>query len=213
MRPAVLLLVFAILDGIDHSLRNSVTTAASRSAKNGGEIVVGLFLFFVIFALIITTIAAVAFLGSAQYAVTDRRVVAKYGLIKRSSVDLLLTKISGVKVNQGLLGRVFDFGNVLVQSSGASRRIVLVKSPKAFQSAILTQLEESRLLKGTAAYQLDVKLTHQGSARQTNIPPKSTSAPPLPPGTPAQWERDPFDQNVMRYWDGDRWTDHTAPAP
>jgi hypothetical protein len=67
-------------------------------------------------------------------------------------------------------------------------------------------------LKGTAAYPLDVKLMHQGSAEPIGIPVKPTSAPPLPPGTPAQWERDPFDRNVMRYWDGDRWTDHTAPA-
>ncbi len=213
MRPAFLLVMFAVLDGIDHSLHNSVSAAASHNTSAGGEIVVGIFLFFDIFALIITTIAAAAFLVSAQYGVTDRRVVAKYGLIKRSSVDLLLTKISGVKVNQGLIGRLLDFGNVLVQSSGASRRIVLVKSPKAFQSAVLSQLEESRLLKGTAAYQLDAKLTRQSPVKRTGVPVKPTSAQPLPPGTPAQWERDPLDPNFMRYWDGDRWTDHTAPKP
>ena len=213
MRPAVLLFAFTILDGIDHSLQKSASKAASHSAKTGGEIVVGIFLFFDIFALIITTIAAVGFLVSAQYAVTDRRVVAKYGLIKRSSVDLLLTKISGVIINQGLLGRIFDFGNVFVQASGVSRRVMLVKGPKRFQSSILRQLEELRLLKGTAAYQLDVKLTHQGPPKQTGVSAKLTSAPPLPPGTAAQWERDPFDQNLVRYWDGDGWTDHTAPAP
>ena len=213
LRPAVLLALFLILDGIDHSLRNSVTTASSQGAKTGAEIVVGILLFFVLLALVVTTIAAIAFLSSAQYAVTDRRVVAKYGLIRRSSVDLFLTKISGVKVDQGLLGRAFDFGNVVVQSSGASRRIVLLKSPKAFQSAILTQLDESRLLKGTAAYQLDTKPSYQGSAQQSAVYTKRISAPPLPPGTPARWERDPLGQSAMRYWDGDRWTDHIAPAP
>ena len=213
LRPVALLALFLILDGIDQSLSNSVTTASSQGAKTGAEIVVGIFLFFVLLALVATAIAAIAFLSSAQYAVTDRRVVAKYGLIKRSSVDLFLTKISGVKVDQGLLGRVFDFGNVVVQSSRASRRIVLVKSPKAFQSALITQLEELRLLKGTAAYQLETKPSCQGSAQQSAATAKLTSAPPLPPGTPARWERDPLGQSAMRYWDGDRWTDHTAPAP
>ena len=152
LRPAVLLALFLILDGIDHSLRNSVTTASSQGAKTGAEIVVGILLFFVLLALVVTTIAAIAFLSSAQYAVTDRRVVAKYGLIRRSSVDLFLTKISGVKVDQGLLGRAFDFGNVVVQSSGASRRIVLLKSPKAFQSAILTQLDDSPIFRAATRH-------------------------------------------------------------
>lgn len=90
--------------------------------------------------------------------------MAKYGLTKRLGVDILLTKISGVKVNQGLLGRVLDFGKVLAQSSGASCLIVLAKSPAASPSAILRQLGESRLVKGTGAYPLDVELTAQVSA-------------------------------------------------
>ncbi len=172
----------------------------------------GLLLFFVVISLIVSTISALAFMTSAKYAVTDRRVMAKYGLIKRSSVDVILAKISGVRVNQGLLGRLFDFGNVWVQSSGANRRVLFIQSAKKFRAAILTQLEESRLLKGTVAYTLEVTQASPGPNRPPASPVKPTSAPPLPPGTPAQWHKDPFDESVMRYWDGDRWTDHTAPA-
>jgi len=213
MRPAALLFLFAILDEIDHSLRYSVITTASHSAKTGGEIVVGILLLFTVFALVINTIGALAFLSSAQYAVTDRRVVAKYGLIKRNGVDILLAKISGVRVNQGLFGRLFDYGNVVVQSSGSGRRLVLIKSPKIFQSAIHSQLEASRLIKGTAAYQLDVKIAKSMAGERVHNSATPTSAPPLPPGTPAQWREDPLGEEAMRYWDGDRWTDHTAPAP
>ncbi len=212
-RPAILLLVFVALDAIDHSLQKSMSTTVSHGAITGGEIVVGLLLVFDVFALVITTTAGIRFLMSAQYAVTDRRVVAKYGLIRRSSMDLLLTKVSGVTINQGILGRTFDFGNVLVQSSGVSRGLVLTKSPNALQSAILKQLDDSRLLKGTAAYPLDVKIVSPSPTQLAGTPAKPTTAPPLPPGTPAKWVRDPFDQGMMRYWDGDRWTDHTAPAP
>jgi uncharacterized membrane protein YdbT with pleckstrin-like domain len=213
MRPAILLVVFLILNSIDHSLHNSSTSATSQGAKTGSEIAVGLLLFLVLLFLVLNVIAAIAFLSSAQYAVTDRRVIAKYGLVKRTSVDLLLSKISGVKVNQGLSGRIFDFGTVVVQSSGSNRRLILVKSPKFFHSAILAQLEDSRLLKGTAAYQLDVKIAQPTAGERVNSPAKPSSAPPLPPGTPAQWREDPFGGKVMRYWDGDRWTDHTAPVP
>ena len=34
--------------------------------------------------------------------------------------------------------------------------------------------------------------------------------PPIPPGTnPARWMPDPSGEYRLRWWDGDRWTDHT----
>jgi Bacterial PH domain/Protein of unknown function (DUF2510) len=213
IKPAVLLVLFAILGSIDHSLRNSVATTSSQGAKTSAELVVGLLMVLIVIAVIINTIGAVSFLGSAQYVVTDRRVVAKYGLIKRSSVDLVLTHVSGVRLLQGGLGRLLGFGNVLVHASGADRRIAYVKNPKGFQSAILAQLEESRLLKGTAAYRLDVTPPTPAANSSSAETPLLGSAVPLPPGTSARWAIDPFDQASMRYWDGDRWTDHVAPSP
>ncbi|WFR72657.1 DUF2510 domain-containing protein [Prescottella defluvii] len=40
----------------------------------------------------------------------------------------------------------------------------------------------------------------------------STPAPTPPPSTtPAGWYADPDGKPVQRYWDGNRWTEHTAP--
>lgn len=46
--------------------------------------------------------------------------------------------------------------------------------------------------------------------------PKQTAAPeappPPPPSVPAGWYPDPHGQaGLQRYWDGSRWTEHTAP--
>ena len=213
LRPTFLLVTFMILDSIDHSLSNSASTTSAAGAKTGAEIILGILVFFNLLAMIVSFIGALVFLNSAEYAVTDRRVVAKYGLLRRNVVDILLTRVSGVKVNQSAPGRMFGFGNVLVLASGANRQVAYVKNPQGFQSAILAQLEEARLLKGTAAYTLDVRLSAQGSMPRQGSSPSPTSAPPLPPGTPAQWATDPFDQSSLRYWDGDRWTDHVSPAP
>lgn len=44
-------------------------------------------------------------------------------------------------------------------------------------------------------------------------PPTQTSGwPPMPPGTAAQWAPDPSGQAELRYWDGQRWTDHVSSA-
>jgi hypothetical protein len=37
-----------------------------------------------------------------------------------------------------------------------------------------------------------------------------TSPPPLPP---AGWYAEPTGGSSQRYWDGQRWTEHTAPTP
>lgn len=40
--------------------------------------------------------------------------------------------------------------------------------------------------------------------------PPGTPLPPAPPVRPAAWLPDPLDDALVRYWDGHRWTFHTA---
>ena len=40
--------------------------------------------------------------------------------------------------------------------------------------------------------------------------PTGTPLPPAPPARPAAWLPDPLDDALVRYWDGHRWTFHTA---
>lgn len=55
---------------------------------------------------------------STELAITDRRVIAKFGFIRRNTVEISLSKIESIQVNQGLLGRVFDFGSLVVSGAG-----------------------------------------------------------------------------------------------
>jgi len=45
----------------------------------------------------------------------------------------------------------------------------------------------------------------------SGLPLMATFAPATPPVTPPGWYPDPTDQSLQRYFDGTRWTDHTAP--
>lgn len=221
-QPTIFLILFVILDSIDRNL--SAKTATSESVKTGFEVLLGFALFLLILLVVMGFIAGFVFINSAEYAVTDRRLIAKYGLFRRRSVDVLLAHISGVKVNQGLFGRGLDFGDLLILVSGGNRQITCIKQPQEFRAAVLTQLEQAKLLRGTAAYRLntnsgpDAKKRDSGSTSgstqnsesNSHASPKPTSAKPLPPGTSAKWEVDPFDENSLRYWDGDRWTEHVS---
>src|SRR5690349_18720733 len=45
--------------------------------------------------------------------VTDRRIVFKRGFIRRHTVEMNMDKVESVDVDQSILGRVFDFGDIV----------------------------------------------------------------------------------------------------
>ena len=79
---------------------------------------------------------------SAEYHVTNRRVVAQDGLIRRRTTDTLLTSISDVKTTMPAIGRMLGYGNIrIITSSGEAGAddLTAVKDVQAFQREILEQ--------------------------------------------------------------------------
>ena len=69
--------------------------------------------------------------------VTDRRVVHKTGFIKRRTFEMALDKIESVDVNQSILGRILDYGDVTIMGVGEGREsIKTIASPLAFRNSI-----------------------------------------------------------------------------
>ncbi len=69
--------------------------------------------------------------------VTDRRVVHKTGFIKRRTFEIALDKIESVDVDQSILGRIFNYGDVTIMGVGEGRQTIsTIASPLAFRSAI-----------------------------------------------------------------------------
>lgn len=75
--------------------------------------------------------------SSTELAVTNRRVIAKFGLIARSTVEMNLAKIESVRVEQTIMGRLFGFGSIIVTGTGATMDpIRFIARPIAFRQAI-----------------------------------------------------------------------------
>ena len=55
---------------------------------------------------------------TTEIAITDRRVIFKRGFIRRDTIEMSLEKVESVDVNQSLLGRLFDYGNVTIRGTG-----------------------------------------------------------------------------------------------
>ena len=58
--------------------------------------------------------------SSTELVLTDRRIIAKTGFISRDTVEMNLGKVESLRVSQGLLGRMLDFGDVAVVGTGSS---------------------------------------------------------------------------------------------
>lgn len=69
--------------------------------------------------------------------VTDLRVVHKEGFISRRTFEMSLDKVESVDVNQSILGRLLDYGNVSVLGVGEGRETMkTIARPLAFRNAI-----------------------------------------------------------------------------
>jgi uncharacterized membrane protein YdbT with pleckstrin-like domain len=72
--------------------------------------------------------------------VTNMRVVHKTGFIKRRTFEMALDKIESVDVNQSILGRLLNYGDVTVNGVGEGRETIrTIASPLAFRSSITTK--------------------------------------------------------------------------
>ena len=72
--------------------------------------------------------------------VTNLRVVHKTGFIKRQTFEMSLDKVESVDVNQSILGRLMDYGDLTIQGVGeGTRTITTITSPLEFRNAITTR--------------------------------------------------------------------------
>ncbi len=58
---------------------------------------------------------------SSEFGVTNRRVLIKVGFIRRRSLELLLSKVEGIGVDQGIPGRIFGYGTIIVTGTGGTK--------------------------------------------------------------------------------------------
>jgi uncharacterized membrane protein YdbT with pleckstrin-like domain len=85
---------------------------------------------------------------SSEFAVTNKRVLAKHGFIERESIETLLSKIEAISVDQGIIGRMLDFGSITITGTGGTEEsFPRISAPLEFRRQIQSQvvaLEERR---------------------------------------------------------------------
>lgn len=75
--------------------------------------------------------------SSSEFAVTNKRVLIKVGLVRRHSLELLLQKVEGIGVDQGILGRILGYGTITVSGVGGTKEAFrMISNPLEFRRQV-----------------------------------------------------------------------------
>ncbi len=83
----------------------------------------------------------ISFLTS-ELVITNKRIIGKVGLVRTHSITSSLNKIQNVTVASGLLGKIFGYGGLKIETAGSSPVVFYgIKKPEEFKKAIFSQME------------------------------------------------------------------------
>jgi uncharacterized membrane protein YdbT with pleckstrin-like domain len=71
---------------------------------------------------------------TTEIAITNKRIIAKFGFISRSTTEINLPKIESLQVDQGVMARLFGYGTIVVAGAGTPNlRIPGIADPLLFR--------------------------------------------------------------------------------
>lgn len=90
-------------------------------------------------------LAAVIRYITTELAFTNKRVIAKYGFISRKTIELNITKVESMQVNQGIIGRIFNFGTLVISGAGNPQAPIKgISNPMTFRRSFMEYQDQVR---------------------------------------------------------------------
>lgn len=81
---------------------------------------------------------------SSEFAVTNKRVMIKVGALQRHTLEVLLQRVEGVGVDQGVLGRMLGYGSISVSGTGGTKEgFDHIDNPLEFRRQVLSAADSS----------------------------------------------------------------------
>lgn len=95
---------------------------------------------FLLFIGVVSLIQRLMVKIGSVYAVTNKRVILKTGVISRRALDLVLAKCEGLQIKQSVAGRIFNFGTITITTGGATSSYPFIADPQRFKKEINQQI-------------------------------------------------------------------------
>ncbi len=82
---------------------------------------------------------------TTELAITTRRVIAKFGFISRTTVELNINKVESIQVEQTVMGRMLNYGTLVIAGGGNPQApIPGISDPIAFRRAFIEAQDGAR---------------------------------------------------------------------
>lgn len=78
---------------------------------------------------------------TTKLTITTKKITGKTGLINTNQLDSPLNKISGIQIEQGLFGKIFNYGTISVSTASTSFKFPYIDKPADFRTALNNQIE------------------------------------------------------------------------
>jgi uncharacterized membrane protein YdbT with pleckstrin-like domain len=117
---------------------------ASLGTKTKGSSVPGAVYLFALLSFLVG--GAIFFIGllkrkATEMAVTSKRVIVKTGIAERRTVEILLSRIESVAVDEPALGRLLGYGTVIVRGTGGTPEVFeKIYHPLEFREQVQRQI-------------------------------------------------------------------------
>jgi uncharacterized Tic20 family protein len=102
---------------------------------------------FEIAGIVLLVIAIVAMIwgftkrNATEMAVTNKRVLIKTGLGNRRTLDLMLSRVESIGVEETFFGRMLGYGSVTVRGTGGTpESFVMISHPQEFRRSVQAQI-------------------------------------------------------------------------
>jgi uncharacterized membrane protein YdbT with pleckstrin-like domain len=80
--------------------------------------------------------------STTEFALTDRRIIAKHGILQRRSLEIQLAKVESIRVIQPILGMILDYGTVSVVGTGGTFEAFRnIAKPQALRKQVQARLQ------------------------------------------------------------------------
>jgi uncharacterized membrane protein YdbT with pleckstrin-like domain len=82
---------------------------------------------------------------TTELAITTKRVIVKFGFIRRRTIEININKVESIQVDQEILGRMFNFGTLIISGAGNPQAPVAgISSPMDFRRAFIEAQDRAK---------------------------------------------------------------------
>lgn len=80
-------------------------------------------------------------INASEFAVTNKRVLVKVGILKTSSLETMLNRVEGIHVEQGVIGKILNSGSIVIRGvGGTASPFPNIDRPFEFRQAVNSQI-------------------------------------------------------------------------